>query len=150
MEVWDWPGYISVELCTIALFFSLPSLTTTSSLPVVSKLSDKMADQKIAPVSTPEINFGNEEKINAAQHVEEGYDEMSKDHMNYERVDAEVAKCMYIFSLVMSTVQESSSAEISSKTLGKLTYFACSATQPSSNRYETCADIRGRCKRRCH
>lgn len=68
-------------------------LTLTSSLPAVSKLSDKMADQKIAPVSTPEINFGNDEKINTAQHFEEGYDEMSKDHMNYDRVDSEVAKC---------------------------------------------------------
>jgi MFS family permease len=51
-----------------------------------------MADQKIAP-STQEVNHSKEEKeISSPTHLEGDDDDVGKDHMNFDRIDKEVAK----------------------------------------------------------
>jgi hypothetical protein len=56
-----------------------------------------MADEQLAN-SSPEIHHDSshvksgEPEIAPMEHVELGYDDLKKDHMNYERVDSEVAK----------------------------------------------------------
>jgi len=54
-----------------------------------------MADEKVA-VSSPEVQHDDEKRnspdIAPMEHVELGYEDLSKDHMNWDRVDSEVAK----------------------------------------------------------
>jgi hypothetical protein len=57
-----------------------------------------MADEKVSPAGAPYVDNSDikgskdGQDIVPMEHVELGHDDLSKDHMNYERVDSEVAK----------------------------------------------------------
>lgn len=81
-----------------------------------------MADDKHTTAS-PEIRRDGE--INAAEeHVELAYDDLKKDHKNYERVDAEVAKYASAIAIDISPEENSRLKRLVDKRVLSIMVFA--------------------------